>query len=400
MSSGPTLRMEVLDSPEELAACRTEWDACVTATDGDIYFTVDWIRTWWRHFGKGREFAAYRLIDAAGPVGVLAFVVETFWLGPFPVRVARLAGMDPNYAILGFPLRSDRAAEALELVFDDLLRTRDCNGISLSPVSGIAAGLSAIRSAAGSSGRCLVRDEGRRQHTVMHLPHNKEDYWNSLSKSRQKEFRRSRNKMQSRFVLKHHVSSAHDIDDCYKIFVSQHNQQWSAVGKGGHFSDWPGSAEFYKNLMQSLSPSGCSVVEMHFGDEKILSCRLTFIFGDRAYWRLTARTLDDEAVRMGVGKVGLVERVQKLIDGGVKTIEAGAGEYDYKLSYGGELVPLHQIVVGAPRKTFRLRLLLAWSDILDLLYYRIWFLKLAPRLRRLTGAPPRPLWRVWIRTRL
>ena len=45
-----------------------------------------------------------------------------------------------------------------------------------------------------------------------------------------------------------------------------------------------------------------------------------------------------------------------------------------------------------------MRLLLWWSDQLHLLYYRIWFLKLAPRVARFRG--PRPLWRSWIRSQV
>ena len=82
----------------------------------------------------------------------------------------------------------------------------------------------------------------------------------------------------------------------------------------------------------------------------------------------------------------------------MRLVEAGAGEYEYKLSYGGELVPLHSIVLAAdrPGARFGMRALLLWADALHLGYYRVWFLKLRPRL----GLRPRPLWTRWIRSRL
>lgn len=400
MSVPATMRMEVLDDPAKLDACRAEWDACVAATGGDIYFTVDWILTWWRHFGKGRQFLAYFLTDGVEPVGVLAFAVETFWLGPFPIRLARVAGMDHNYAILGFPLQPGWSSEALELVFDDLFQRRACNGISLSPVSDAADGLAAVRAAAERAERCLVLDEARRQHTVMYLPETFEDYLASLSKSRRREYRRDLARLSENRSLGLRVSEPATVRGMMDTFIEMHTAQWAAAGRGGHFGDWRGSAAFYADLVERLAPSGHAFLGEHCADDVPLSSQLAFRRGERCYWRLIARTVDPALVPLGTGRVGMVERVRLMIEQGARIIEAGAGEYDYKLSYGGQLVSLRQLVVGKSRKDFRLRLLLAWAGLLDLVYYRIWFKRLAPRLRHLTGAKPRPLWRAWIRTRL
>jgi len=39
--------------------------------------------------------------------------------------------------------------------------------------------------------------------------------------------------------------------------------------------------------------------------------------------------------------------------------------------------------------------MLAYADLLHLAYYRVWYIRVAPRLRVLS----RPLWRSWIRRR-
>jgi hypothetical protein len=92
--------------------------------------------------------------------------------------------------------------------------------------------------------------------------------------------------------------------------------------------------------------------------------------------------------------------VQELIGAGVTAIEAGRGGYDYKLSYGGRNVPVQRLLFYPAKQVWRARLLLAWSDLLHLLYYRIWFLRLAPRMRRWFGLRPRPLWWLWIKSRV
>lgn len=90
--------------------------------------------------------------------------------------------------------------------------------------------------------------------------------------------------------------------------------------------------------------------------------------------------------------------IEALIGQGVTRIEAGRGDYDYKLSYGGKSVAVWQILLfrNTRRNRLRLRWLLAWSDLLHLFYYRIRSLKFAPKLRKRFGLPARPLWRSWI----
>jgi hypothetical protein len=54
------------------------------------------------------------------------------------------------------------------------------------------------------------------------------------------------------------------------------------------------------------------------------------------------------------------------------------------------------IVGGTTRARAKTRLLNRWSDLLHLLYYRIWFSRIAPHL----PLPRRPLWRIWMRSHL
>ncbi|MEO6299559.1 MAG: GNAT family N-acetyltransferase [Paracoccaceae bacterium] len=166
--------------------------------------------------------------------------------------------------------------------------------------------------------------------------------------------------------------------------------------------DWPGSAEFYSDLAARTATEERVRLYRLNGVAGPIGSQFCLVAGGTAHWRLPARNLDPEAERLGSGTVGLVKMIDNLITEGVSRIEAGRGEYSYKLDYAGRNVPVHRLIVrpGTPFAALRLKLLLGWADLLNLLYYRIWFQRLAPRYRKLTGAKPRPLWRSWIRTRL
>ena len=82
---------------------------------------------------------------------------------------------------------------------------------------------------------------------------------------------------------------------------------------------------------------------------------------------------------------------------GATAIEAGIGSYGYKENLNAETHPLYSIAVGRNGLLPLLRALftLAYGDFLNLAYYRVWYLRVAPRVKLLR----RPLWRSWIRRR-
>jgi hypothetical protein len=73
------------------------------------------------------------------------------------------------------------------------------------------------------------------------------------------------------------------------------------------------------------------------------------------------------------------------------------GKYKHKLEMGGELLTMKNIFVRrkGPFVFAKICILQALARILDLCYYKIWFLRLAPKLPFKRKA----LWGLWARTR-
>ncbi len=393
--------IECLEAPAHSLDTRADWDDLVTATGADIYFLTDWQSAWWDHYGPtfaaSRRPASFVLRDGPHLIAVLPFCIETIWAGPIPVRVARLAGVDPNFAVMGLPIAAGREETVLKIVLRHLVHDLKCAAISFSPLSDRAAQLGNLRAADGH-GISILRDRSLRGHTLMDLPGNFDAFMGALSKSRRREVRRDIKRLTRDEPLSNVSSTPDTVDAMMDRFIELHTRQWRAAGKGGHFSDWCVAAAFYRALLRQLAPREQAAIDEQWLGQTLLSSQLRYTLGDKAYWWLNAREIDPEYAKNGLGRVGLVERVEDLIGSGIRLIEAGAGEYEYKLSYGGELVPFHNIVLAPDRTPARLRalLLLLWADALHFFYYRAWFLKIRPRL----GIRPGKLWTNWIRTQL
>jgi CelD/BcsL family acetyltransferase involved in cellulose biosynthesis len=255
----------------------------------------------------------------------------------------------------------------------------------------------AAEQAVGDAFRVLCSDS-RAPHTVFHLPGSFEEYLQSLSRAQRKDYRRGLRTLNSRHEISFRTVSGDEAIAYFDRFVELHAAQWRLRGKLGHFGDWPAGADFNRDLIRSMAATGRARFYEVAGDGRVLAIEYCFVLGDRCYSRLSARVPDPELEKLGIGRLSHIENVRVLLEDGQWVMENGPGHYDYKLRLGGEEHPLRRIVIsrrsGPPR--WRSILLLRGADVLDLVYYRGWFLKLRPKL----GLSPRPLRRAWIQTRI
>jgi CelD/BcsL family acetyltransferase involved in cellulose biosynthesis len=392
------LAAEWLASPAELDGIREEWDTFVEESGSDIYFTVDWLQAWWEHYGRGRSFAALVVRDGDRMVAALPFCVERVWAGPVPVRLARFVGADSTLPVFTPAIAAGFEEPALRAALGRLLGEAGCDAVSLSPVSGESPAAGAAERVAGSERFRLVRSDSPGQHTVFRFPASFDEYLSGLGKSGRQGHRRYLRQLAKKHELSYRTVSGDEAVACFDRFLELHAAHWQGEGKLGHFGDWPDSEDFNRDLIARMAASGRARFYLMEGDGRTLAMEYGFVLGDRCYWRLPARDTDPELQKVRLGRLSLVEMFRVLIEDGRTMVEGGPGHYEYKLRLGAEEHALRRVVIGAPSRSAALRaaLLLRWADLLHLVYYRGWFLKLAPKLR----LPRRPLWRRWIRTRV
>jgi len=376
-----------------------DWDACVAAAGSDLYFSYDWCRLWWEHYGAGREL--HVLAFRRGPVlvGVLPLVLQRTWLGPVPVRIAKLVGADSTIAVLKPAVQAVDAAEVYPEVLRRVFGEWGCDLLYWGPLSGERAHADElVHCSAGLPDLAQVLRAGPcGVHAVISLPDTLDAYLAGLSKSERGNYRRDWQRLcrehEAHYVLLPPSAAERGFED----FVALHTAQWRHVGRLGHFGDWPGATEFNRALMRALAPQGRARLGRLFTRTETLQMELSFTFGETSHWRLPARSSDVQWDRYGLGRVACVERVRCAIADGVRHIEAGPGHYEYKLRLGYSEFSMHSVLLAAPRALAqgKARVLATAAGLLDRLYYRAWFNRIAPHLplRR------HPLWKSWIRTR-
>jgi CelD/BcsL family acetyltransferase involved in cellulose biosynthesis len=392
------IRVTVAGSFEDLAEVWEEWDEFVEDVGSDVYFTLDWLQVWWSHYGTGRELRCFVIRRGRKMVAALPFCITKRRIGPITVRLARWVGADSTISVLHPAIAAGYESAALEVICRRLLVDERCDAVSLSPLSGLSSVGKAVQEFCGGvDPYCLVRDDSTGPHTIIALPGSFEEYLGTLSKKPRADVLRKARQLSERYGVQHRVVAGEDVGTHYDGFVALHEEQWRAAGRLGHFGDWPDSLAFNRELVARLARKGHVRFYQLCGDGQAISMQFGFVLGDRYYWRLPARRTDPTDDRLALGRVAYVKMLEALIDEGCRMVEAGPGHYDYKLRYGGTEYPLRRQVIARHTWSSRIRIaiLMMWSDAVHLVYYRLWFLKLLPRL-----GIGRPLSQIWIRSRL
>ena len=299
------LNLVIFESFDRLAVVRDEWDKVVARFGGDIYFTFDWLETWWKHYGADRSLRCFLIRQGERPIAALPFLVETFGFGPARVRVARFVGANSTIPVFSPAIEPGHDEEVLRLVFDDLFGRRHCDAVSLSPLSDLCSlATSAVAICAVEDDYAIARNDSVAPHTVFTLPASFDEYFSALAKQTRSNYRRDMRNLDQVGELAHHVLKGEDASGRFSDFVALHGQQWREVGKSGHFGDWPDSLSFNRVLVERFARRGqVRLYELMFENET-LSLQFGFLLGDRFFWRLPARRVGERWDKAGIGRAG------------------------------------------------------------------------------------------------
>ncbi|MGE3309829.1 MAG: GNAT family N-acetyltransferase [Limisphaerales bacterium] len=397
-SARDAVTCQVLESFEDLAPLAREWDAVVQATGSTVYMTFDWIRVWWKFYGRRSSLRLFLFHRGSDLVAVLPIYIQRLGFGPFQLRIARLVGANIPPKVFDPPVPVDSAPRVFELLLEKLFGDRLCDFLSFGPFSDLHRSAFELTEASRRFTRhgLLASCDADDVHTIFRLPRDMEEYFASLSKNE----RKNRRKYELRSLEKEHsvredcVTEPADVGVEFDAFAVQHARQWAEQGKPGHFGSWPLALEYNRALVDAQARRGrVRFLRIHAGDQ-VVSRQYAFALGQSLAWELPSREIGDAWERFSLGPTGIVRMLAYGIDEGLSRVEGGLAHYDYKLRLGATEHPVHTIRVSADLPGTRMRVAL-WSAlrrVVRLVYHKVWYRRIQPHLPPVFRRPQPFFW--------
>lgn len=400
----PMIEFCVYRSFQELDLTRVEWDAFVQSVGSDLYSSYDWCHTWWDHYGAGRELRILVFRTGYKLVGIIPLVIDHPGFGPGRIRLARPLGMDSTPASWIPALELDHADTIVARTIEYFISAEHCDAINFGPMRKDDRVVDALRRTEDNLAELaeIIRDEPGAPLITFRLPADFDGYLEGLSKKQRTTILQELRRLDRDFALETRVVRKPGIiEAAFESFVDLHRRQWLTQGKQGHFGDWPGGEMFNLDLIQKLAGENrARIIELR-ADGVLVSSQIVLRFGRQDHWRLPARSPDSRWEKYSLGRVGLARIIETAINDDMKSIEAGTGQYAYKIRMGGEESTLHSIMFAAKKRHSlrRVKWFIRGAAFLHRWYYRVWFCRLSPRIPGICQRQG-SLWKLWRHSRL
>ena len=184
----------------------------------------------------------------------------------------------------------------------------------------------------------------------------------------------------------------------YSRFRDLYDRFHASKGRPGHFVGDRSRERFWLKLCDELSSrDGIRLIRFSTPD-RVIVYDYCLKFGKGYFAKFRARDYGPAWDNLGIGAVALVELLRTAIEDGADRVESGPGHYDYKVAYGATESPIGSILLFAnrPLVKWRYRLFAKMVKLFDLVYLKIWFWRIRPKL----PLPPKARSKLWFRTRL
>ena len=381
----------------DLDYLRGAWDQACLRAGGSVYMTYDWVRVWWEFYGGGAELRLFVFFDGETIEAIMPLYIVTLGFGPLRFRVARLVGANIPPKVFDPPVPESCAENVIGHVVEQLFRNDACDLLSLGPVSELQPVARSVETVC-SKRKSLVHGPQIMNgvYSVFHVPESMDDYYASLSKNE----RKNRRKYELRLLAKEFetrvdvVSDAPAVAHEFERFAEQHREQWAAERTTGHFGAWPRALDYNRALVKAQAEAGRLRFIRIMANGEVIANQYTFAFGDRYYWELPSRVVDQKWDRFSLGPTGIVTMIDQAIREDISTVEGGLAHYDYKIRLGAREYRTLTFRIVSNKVISRLRFAFhsfvrtCWSYG----YNKLWYRRVMPRLPRVFWRPRCERW--------
>jgi CelD/BcsL family acetyltransferase involved in cellulose biosynthesis len=390
----------------EDASLQKDWDSLSSRTKGDFFGTFDWCETWWRHYGRGRTLRLYAFYEGGLLIGVVPLFWETLWWGPFSIRALRLVGSDFVVTTASFVVEQQHIERVARLLAAELASSKDWDVAQLGELPGYNENCRPFADTLIHADWSLEFRNDNYPHMVLDIPHTFGDYLVSLKANERNNIRKREERLKGRHRIAFDLATEEDVADRFEEFARQHQDQWQAGGKLGHFVDWDGSLEFHREMASKQVALDRLMLMRVSADGETIGYQYCYVYNGRVHFIISSRDLAARWEYYSLGRLLHCAVIRAAIERKATMLDSLGGYFDHKRRLGARVVGLQTITLR--RKTlsaaWRRFLFVAATRLVDGVYHRMWYWHLAPYLRRRfkdrgPGFLRRGLWPRFVRTR-
>lgn len=331
-ASGPP-HIRVCSSWNDLEVFQTPWNHLLATCPGiSIFSTPEWLASWWRAYGVGKELRALLFFAPDGElVGLAPLYIDWCTIFGRKLRLLRLVGDGSGDSDnLDFVIRPGYEGVCIQRFLLWLERREwDLCTLATLPESSVFGGnlLRYLR----SSGWPIL--ERRCPHLSVLLPESWECYLRQLNPQFRPLLTRYPRRLKARHQVRVYRSTTADLEKDLSSLFSLHEMRWRERGQAGVFIN-ADRRRFYQEVASSLLIREWLEFWLMDLDGTTVAAQFCLRFGQTVF--LLQEGFDPQYAQEKVGYALRAEIFQDLIRRGIQRYDFLAGRDSYKVRFGAE----------------------------------------------------------------
>lgn len=345
--------VSVITTPAGFDSLEAEWTQLLEESNGTVFQSFEWQRTWWKHFA-GQDASAKLYIVVLRDLSRLVAIAPLFIESVRRVGIIRLRRL--GFIGGGITDYLDVVvAKGYEAACIPILVSHLAHQSSLFDV------VQLIDISDRSTNHALLYEELSRQgfrgyHFVneycprMQLLQSWEATVASLPSSKQKRFRQVQRKIESDFKIELHVVTdpdqlAHDFVE----FFNLHQKRWNESGHSGVFAD-DRTARFHREISELFLKRKWLFLAFLLLDGKRIAANYSFVYRKELLHYLSGIEMRDELLKYSIGRVLQIYSIAEAAKQGIEVYDFMRGPEEYKY-YFNSVDVINWTVLMYPGKT-------------------------------------------------
>jgi len=341
-------RVTVCTSWDEMERLRPQWDEILRANPAlTIFSTFEWLQSWWRAFGAGKELVSLICSDYSGNIVAIVplYRERVYWkLGLYITRLRLVgdgSGDSDNLDLIVFPGHECAVAR----MFERWLRTAAVDICELNTMHSESAAAQAVLDELSTS-RWKLSNYDQPWSAVI-LPETWQGYLAQLSSKERLKVGNRLRRLQARYTVEFRkCTSRTELPSQLQTLFALHQKRWEARGKPGSFRSEE-RKNFYSLMSEQFLRQGWLELWTLLLNGEPVAAQFGFRYGSTVF--SLQEGFDPEHSADSVGYVLRSYVLQQLINSGIRRYEFLAGADESKLRWGGETGHYLNIHVAAPR---------------------------------------------------
>lgn len=398
-SINDSIQLEVFYDFDGVASIQTEWDEFIESIKGEIFLTFDWMRIWWKYYGKGRHLRIFLFRSEGKLVGILPTFLEKIWIGPFSIRIIKVVGTDFTPVTISVPVQKTFIKRVMTLFTQALDREWKWDVLHIGDICGRYDSFDFLCGELKDSllHTFHINTYTKDVQTYFFLEDSLETNLAQMDKAHRHKIKRALRMALKQGVIHSSLASDQNFNEYFDDFVRLHQRQWKNIGQPGHFQDWPYSYEFHREFAdKQLKKGRLRLLRIDFNNE-CMGYKCVYKFGDLYHLYLSARINESDRVSFDFNRISFCEqtRLATTVDN-IVAMDSMRGKYDHKHQLGGEMLPVRSMDIYQKKSSAILRITIFkyLSMLIDIVYSKIWRRRIMKKLR----LNSRPIWTKWIKT--